>query len=83
MYLAFQPVQLVLDSLFRESLDGGDARYELDDADEGDVRARLDALPPVSEDEFFALTTRLDVIDIIVEAIRARRSAASDDSDSF
>jgi hypothetical protein len=39
------------------------------------VAARLAELPPVAEEEFFAPSTRLEVIDIAVDAIRARRMA--------
>jgi hypothetical protein len=81
VYLAFQPVQLVLDALLRESADGLDERYELDADDEVEVRRRLALLAPVSEDEFYALTTRLDVLDIAVEVIRARRTTAGDECD--
>jgi hypothetical protein len=82
VYLAFQPVQIVLDSLFRESLDGNHERYELEDTAEADVRARLSVLSPVSDDEFFSLTTRLDVLEITVEALRARRLSGGDEHDA-
>jgi hypothetical protein len=50
-------------------------QLEIDDADREAVAARLAELPPVPEDEFFAPSTRLEVIDIAVDAIRARRLA--------
>lgn len=81
VYLSFSPVQLIADALFH----GGEAeaeaeaesmeQLEIDDADREAVAARLAELPPVPEDEFFAPSTRLEVIDIAVDAIRARRLA--------
>jgi hypothetical protein len=57
------------------------ARLELEEEDHEAVMARLADLPPVSEDEFYATSTRLEVIDIAVEAIRARRMAAGEDAE--
>lgn len=80
VYLAFSPVQLVVDALFHgeaAATDEGEAseQLELDDVDREAVAARLAELPPVSEEEFFSLATRLEVIDIAVDAIRCRRLA--------
>src|SRR5438132_977199 len=58
-----------------------DASLELDDADREAVVDRLADLPPVSDDEYYAPSTRIEVIDIAVEAIRARRMAAGEDAD--
>jgi hypothetical protein len=83
VYLAFSPVALVYDGLLR----GADAaraveeegaemsQLELDDEDRVAVAARLAELPPVTDAEFYAPSTRLEVIDIAVEAIRAKRIA--------
>lgn len=75
VYLSFSPVQLVADALFhgRGGEDEPVEQLEVDDADREAITARLAELPPVPEDEFFALATRLEVIDIAVDAIRARR----------
>lgn len=75
VYLAFSPVQLVVNAIYRA--EDGDA-IEIDEADRETVAARLAELPEVSEDEYFALSTRLEVIDIAVDAIRARRVAEGD-----
>ena len=40
------------------------------------MKARLADLPPVTPEEFYAPSTRLEVIDITVEAIRAHRMAS-------
>ena len=122
VYLAFRPVQLVADALFRAratgaegagtnhstsaieaagaaadahadeaagadedpraedpgSAEGASERLEMEEEDRRVVAARLAELPEVSEDEFYALSTRLEVIDIAVEAIRGRRLADGD-----
>jgi hypothetical protein len=84
VYLSFSPVQLVYDALLRategdpESLE----RLEIDDADREAVASRLAELPPVPEDEFFAPSTRLEVIDIAVDAIRARRLGEGEEADA-
>ena len=77
-YLSFSPVALIADALTLGAADeDGEMleRLELDEADREAVGTRLAELPPVSEEEFFAPSTRIEVIDIVVEAIRARHLA--------
>ena len=57
------------------------AQLTLTEEDRLAVAARLAELPAVSEQEFYALSTRLEVIDIAIEAIRARRMAAGEQVD--
>lgn len=62
--------------------DEGDAfmsQLELEEEDRVAVERRLSDLPAVSEAEFYAPTTRLEVIDIAVDAIRARHAASDED----
>ncbi len=82
VYLSFSPAQLMADALFREGDPEASERLELEEEDRLAVAARLAELPPVGEDEFYAPSTRLEVIDIAVEAIRARRLAEGDGGDS-
>jgi hypothetical protein len=82
-YLSFSPVQLMADALLRtdeESTEEEDAseRFELDPDDRDAVAERLAELPEVSDRDFYAPSTRLEVIDIAVEAIRARRMGDGD-----
>lgn len=84
VFLSFSPVQLIADALYRgtgETEDEADfgEQLEIDDADREAVKARLAELPEVSEEEFFAPSTRLEVLDIAVEAIRSRRMADGDE----
>ena len=91
-YLSFSPVQLMADALLRtdrtadeeeESPGDEDAseRLELEEEDREAVAQRLAELPPVSDREFYAPSTRLEVIDIAIEAIRARRMGDGDQAE--
>jgi hypothetical protein len=57
-------------------------RFELEEVDQQAVSERLADLPMVSEAEFYATTTRLEVIDIIVDTVRARRIAEGNDAEA-
>jgi hypothetical protein len=87
LYLSLSPVQLVADALLRtdddSSLEEGAQMYaglELLEEDQEAARDRLADLPEVPIAEYYAPTTRLEVIDIVAEAIRARRIAAGEDA---
>jgi hypothetical protein len=91
VYLSFSPIQLVADALLHGSPAAGEAeaagdeageRFELEEADRAAVAARLANLPAVPEAEFYAPSTRLEVIDIIVDAARARRMAEGEEADA-
>ncbi len=90
-YLSFSPVQLMADALLRvdrpaeeesaaEEEDASE-RLELEEEDRDAVAQRLAELPPVSDREFYAPSTRLEVIDIAIEAIRARRMGDGDQAE--
>ena len=51
-----------------------DAHLAMDCAEEEEVLGRLARLPEVSDDEYYAPSTRFDVIELAVEALRARAS---------
>jgi len=95
VYLSFSPVQLIADALLRKAAsaepgggpvaeveESGGERLDLGEEDREAVAARLAELPMVSEQEFYAPSTRLEVIDIAVDAIRARRMAEGEDTDA-
>ncbi|MDI3286550.1 hypothetical protein [Polyangium sp. 15x6] len=62
--------------------DLGPALLELDEDDRAAVAERLALLPPVSDAEYHAPSTHLEVVEIIVETIRARRMAAGMEADA-
>lgn len=94
VFLSFSPIQLMTDALYRveepKSEGDGDVtgeedageQLEIDDVDREAVTGRLAELPQVSEKEFFAPSTRLEVIDIAIEAIRARRMGEGNEGDA-
>ena len=87
VFLAFSPMQMVRDALDAYAAppdeaegdrDADAAAFELDDADRPDVEARLAELPAVTREEYYAPSTRVEVLDIAVDAIRSRRLAQGD-----
>lgn len=94
VYLAFNPVLFVHEALTRDRAkeaqhdladappNGDPAALELEEEDREAVAARLAELPQVSDAEYYAPSTRLEVIDIAVDAIRSRRLAAGEAADA-
>src|SRR3954447_2454192 len=60
VYLAFNPVATAYDAIHHGDEGGSSAHIQLDDADREAVEARLAELPAASDDEFYALSTRLE-----------------------
>lgn len=79
LHLVIHPVMLIEEALdldadselLRSDLRG----FDLDDADVKTVEQRLSDLPAVDITEFVSLSTRLEVLDIISDAIVATRGA--------
>jgi len=74
VYLWFEPVGMAYDALLggERAEDDPMAKLEIDEEDREALEVRLSELPAVEEDEFFALSTRLEVIDIAADVIKAR-----------
>jgi hypothetical protein len=70
VYCAFNPVGLVREALMLGEAEGWHAHFELDPGEREAIEARLAALPEVSEDEFYAPSTRFDVVNVVVDALR-------------
>ena len=70
VYCAFNPIGLVREALMLGEAEGWHAHFELDPGEKEAIEARLAALPEVSEDEFYAPSTRFDVVNIVVDALR-------------
>lgn len=70
-FLAINPIGVGYDAVTGgDSHEGPRSVLRLAPEDRDRVRERFDALPPVSEDEYYALTTRLEVLEIAMEAVR-------------
>lgn len=72
VYLTFNPIGMAREALTLADAEGWHAHLEMDDAEKDVVLARLAALPEVSDDEFYAPSTRFDVIELAVETLRAQ-----------
>lgn len=82
-YLAFSPMLFIYEALSRELTLHGDqavfeaAQIEMDEEDQKAAAERLAELT-VSDEEYFAPSTRLEAIDVCVDTIRTRRLADGD-----
>jgi hypothetical protein len=70
VYCAFNPLGMVREALLLEPAEGWHAHFELDPGEREGIEARLAALPEVDVEEYYAPTTRYDVVCIVVEALR-------------
>ncbi|MGH7434106.1 MAG: hypothetical protein ACRENE_00360 [Polyangiaceae bacterium] len=75
VFCAFNPIGMAREALLLAPADGWGAHLELDPVDRRPIEARLAALPGAGDDEFFAPTTRFDVLCIVVDALRASQRA--------
>ena len=75
-FLTFNPVGMVREALLLETQEGWHAHLEMDPGEREEVERRLAALPAVEEAEYFAPTTRFDVLWIAFDALRARMNEA-------
>lgn len=78
VFLVVKPVTLMLDALTLDPLGkapAGLSGFDLDEEDRGAAAARLAELPPVPLEEYVSPSTRLEVLDIVVDAVRAYHMA--------
>lgn len=70
-FLAVNPIGVGYDALIGgEDHEGPRSALRLAPEDRDRVRERFDLLPPVSEEDYFTLCTRLEVVEIAMEAVR-------------
>lgn len=75
-FLAVNPIGVGYDALVGSTDHSGpSSQLKLATEDRQAVDARLDNLPPVEESEFYSLCTRLEAIQIAMEAVRALASS--------
>ena len=75
VYLTTNPIGMVREAVLREPQEGWHAHLQTDAQDRVFLSDRLAALPEVSEDEYYAPTTRYDVVSIAHDALRGRMEA--------
>ena len=72
-FVAINPFGVAYDALYGGTEHGGPrSNLRLAPEDHGYVAARLATVPELPEDQYYLLSTRIEVIDITVEALRAR-----------
>lgn len=75
IYLWFEPVAVAHDALMHGEGEGGEgsvARLEIEEDDRETLVERLAELPAVTESEYYSLSTRVEIIDIAADVIKAR-----------
>jgi hypothetical protein len=70
VYCAFNPIGMAREALLLEPAEGWHAHFELDPGEAEAMEQRLAALPPATDEEYFAPSTRFDVVSIVFEALR-------------
>jgi hypothetical protein len=70
VYCAFNPVGVAREALLLAEAEGWHAHFELDPGEREAIEARLAALPHVREGDFYAPSTRFDVMHITFDALR-------------
>lgn len=75
VFCAFNPLGVAREAIQLGPAEGWNAHLQLDPADRYAIDARLEALPPAGDDEYYAPTTRFDVLCIVVDALRAAMRA--------
>jgi hypothetical protein len=58
------------EALLLEPAEGWGAHLDLDPGEREAIEQRLASLPEVEDDEYYAPTTRFDVLSILVDALR-------------
>ncbi len=70
VYCSFNPIGMAREALLLEPADGWHSHFELDPGEADAIEQRLAALPPAPDEEFYAPSTRFDVVSILFEALR-------------
>jgi len=76
VYLAFNPLGVAREALTMSESEGWNAHLTLDPGEADVIQERLQVIPEVDEEEYYLPSTRFDVINIIVDTLRARAEAA-------
>ena len=76
VYLAFNPLGMGREAVSMQDEPGWNAHLVLDPGEREEIEARLAAMPELDEEEYFLPTTRIEVVQAVVETLRARAEAA-------
>src|SRR5690606_35695669 len=78
VFLAFYPVQVMHTALRQEEEEGSFSGFELDARSQAELAERLEQLPGVSEETYFTPSLKVEVLDILVDALLAKRARDPD-----
>ncbi len=71
-FVAFNPIGVGYDAVMNGPTHGGpSSQYKVAPEDQQGVSDRLALLPPLPEDEYYLLSTRHEVLEIVYEAVRS------------
>lgn len=76
VYLAFNPLGMAREALTLADSEGWSAHLTVDPGERELIEQRLAAMPDVDEEEYYLPTTRFDVVNAIVDTLRARAEAS-------
>ncbi len=76
VYLEMNPIGMAREALTLEPQEGWAAHLETDPAERDALAERLASLGDVEDEEYYAPTTRFDIVEIAVEALAARARAS-------
>lgn len=71
VFLSVNPIGIGVEAIVLQPAEGWGAHFRMRPEDERRAEAALEVLPQISEDEFYAPSSRLEVLEIIVDAILA------------
>jgi hypothetical protein len=83
VYCSFNPVGMAREALTLQGEPDYGAHFELDPGEREAVEERLEALPRVREEDYYAPSMRFDAVETVVHALRARMRAAGLDDVRF
>jgi hypothetical protein len=83
VYLTFNPVGMAREALAQATQDGWHAHLETDPGETAFLEARLAKLGEIDEEEFYAPTTRFDVVEVAVDTLRAKMESEGNGSVTF
>jgi hypothetical protein len=82
--LSFSPLGVVYEALAKSTEhEGPSAELGLDPSDKDAVAQRLESIAPVGEDEYWMLSTRLEVLMTVAEQLRTQMEAGGVGDVSF
>jgi hypothetical protein len=71
VFCAFNPIGMAREALLLEQAEDWHAHFSLDEGEREVIEARFEALPNVSSEDYYAPSTRFDMVEIMVHALRA------------